>query len=252
MSTESGSLISGVICMVVTEYGPEMVANVSDLKEDQAFMLGAQIITLSGFTQSLEEDANRIIGPLPVKSSPGTSSLLYFHTIENEDSSDARIVEHGSLFGVIMLFDESRASEIRRAIGLLEPYLKRYLHNNLSSVKDINPNLGSSLLTFIKEIVSKPQIRAFWYDTSQETPRLLEYKDPHAVFKDKDIIIIDELSKQILVLTSPETSAFEARKLHNLVNTTNMNLYRNSMSIKIMDSFEEIEPILHKYGIVAN
>ena len=250
--SDSNSLIKGIICMVVTDYGPEMVVNESGMVEDQAFMLGAQLTTLAGFTQSSEEDSNRIMGPLPVKTYPGSSALVYFHTVENEEAQDARLVEHGSLFVVVMLFDENRASEIRRAVGLIEPYLKRYLHNNLTSIKDIDLNLGTNILKFITEIVSKPQVRSFWYDTSGDNTRLIEYKDPHAVFRNRDLILIDEHTKEILILTSPDTSAFEARKLHNLVNKSNLDLYRNSLNVRVMESFDEIEPILHKYGIIAN
>lgn len=245
------SLISGIIVTLVLDFGPEIVANISDITDDEAFITATQLLTLAGMQEEVDEDENRLIGPLPFTNDKSVNALVYFTVVENKESDDPRLVEYGSKLAIILLFNVDRSPEIRRAIGLIEPYLKRYLHKHATDVSKISSYFVEEMFTHIEEVVSKPQVRSFWFDMSKESPQLIEYRDPHSVFRERDLVLVDEHTKEILALTAPTTSAFDARKMYNLINKANMDLYKNSMKILILESFTDIEPILKKYGIIA-
>lgn len=249
MDKNEDSLITGLMAVVVKDYGPDLIANFSQLDENEAFLISTQLLTISGFSEAQDEDKQRIIGPMPAGKNSDINALLYFHNVANHEAQDERLVAHGSILGVILLFDTKKSPEIRRAIGLLEPHLKRYLHENLTDLKQMNQDLLYDLFHHTVDLVSKPAVRSFWFDTNREEPALVEYRDPHAVFKERDLVIIDEHLKEVYVLVSPVTSMFDARKLYNAVNSTNMKVYKNSLKIQIKDNFDEIEPLMHKYGI---
>jgi hypothetical protein len=245
------SLVSGIVVTLVLDHGPEIVANLSEITDDEAFIAATQLLTLGGMQQDVEEDENRLIGPLPFANDKSINILLYMTNVNNKDSEDPRLQEFGSKLAIILLFNVDRSPELRRAIGLIEPYLKRYLHKHVDSVSKITHNFVKEMFHHIEELVSKPQVRSFWYDFSRDEAKLIEYRDPHSVFRDRDLILVDEHTREILALTAPTTSAFDARKMYNLINKANMDLYKNSMKILILESFTEIEPILKKYGIKA-
>ncbi len=244
---KSESLISGLIVVVVKEMGPEVVCNISPINDDLAFITSAHLFSLAGLMENQEKDEREVIGPIPVKNTPGIRALFFLTNVNHPNSDDQRLADHGAQLGIILLFKEDRLPEIRRAIGLIEPYLKSYFNRyDNFSVEDIDLLFGNKLFDHIVELVSKPRTRAFWY---QPPNKLIEYKDPFYIDKSKDIIIVDEYEKQAYILTSPTTSPFEARKLNNTVNEMNFELYRGALGIQKMDDFMEIEPILIKYGI---
>ncbi len=248
LNTNSKSLISGLIVVVVKEMGPEVVANFSPIEEEVAFITSAHLFSLAGLMEHEDVEERRLIGPLPIKDTPNLRALFFLTTAEHKHSSDSRLVKHGVQLGIILLFSEDRLPEIRRAMGLLEPYLKSYfkMGDVPVSVDQIDEEYCKRLLKHLEDLVSKPRTRAFWY---QPPNKLIEYKDPNFIDKNKDIILVDEYEKQIYILTSPNTSPFEARKLNNTVNEMNFELYRNALGIQKMDDFMEIEPLLIKYGI---
>lgn len=245
------SLINGIIIIAVQDYGPEMIANLSAINEQEAFVTAAQLLTLSGLSDGLDDDENNMLGPFPIKGNKDMQGLIYITDIANDNAEDERLQEHGSKLGIIIIFDSKRLPEIRRATGLLEPQLKRYLHRNISNIEDVTENFAYSLKANMMDIISKPQVRAFWFDTSKDIPQLVEYKDPHTIYKERDLVLIDEHTQNIFILTSPISSPFVSQKINVMIQKTNLELYRNKMNTKTMDNFNEIEPILKKFGIMT-
>ncbi|RMG41877.1 MAG: hypothetical protein D6732_01815 [Methanobacteriota archaeon] len=245
---QTDSLISGLILVVVKEMGPEIVANISPIDDDLAFITAAHLFSLAGLMDTQEDEDREVIGPIPVKNTKGIKALFFLTSVSHPESKDQRLAVHGAQLGTILLFDENRLPEIRRAVGLIEPYLKSFFNKpkvNLD-VNGLTEEFGKKLYDHIIELVSKPRTRAFWY---QPPNKLIEYKDPFYIDKSKDIVIVDEYEKQAYILTSPNTSPFEARKLNNTVNQMNFDLYRGALGIQKMEDFMEIEPLLIKYGI---
>lgn len=239
------SLIKGIIITVVKDGGPEIVANLSPIPEENALITSLHLVSLAGLdSEDRTEDDSKMIGPLPVKGTSEYKSLYYSNSIKNSTSKDERILEHGSVIGVILLFDANKLPDIRRAAGLIEPYLELYL-SKISEADEINKEFSIKFRDHLIEIISKPRIRTFWMDEEG----IYEYKDPNYVSQADDVMILDEYNKKMFILTQKGTSVFSVRKMYNMVNELNFNLYQGAFQIVSLESYNEIEPLLKKHDI---
>jgi len=241
------SLIKGIILTVVKDSGPEIVANLSPIPEENALITSLHMVSLAGLEEETrDDDDSKLIGPLPVKGTSEYKSLYYSNNFKvADDVKDERLKLHGTKVGVILLFDAEKLPAIRRAAGLIEPYLEMHL-NKISDTSDITKEFATGIRDKIIEIVTKPRIRTFWMD---EDGGIYEYKDANYVQKSDDVLILDENEKRIYVITQKGTSVFTTREMMNRVSEMNMNMYQGAFKIVKLEDFQEIEPILIKHNI---
>ncbi len=243
------SLIQGIFVTLVTEAGPEIISNVSTLSEDLAFITAAHLLSLAGLMEGREKEQSEIIGPVPVKGRKDVQALFFLTLVDYNSSSDSRLVDHGTHLGVVLIFPKERISDVRRATGLIEPYLQMFFSKNSQKVRkeSIDENFGKELLNHIIELVTSPQTRAFWFDENSE--KMIEYRDNNFVKKEHDVVLIDEGKKTIYLFAKHTSSPFKVRRVNNAVNNLNLEFYKNSMKIVKLDNYDEAEPLLIKYGI---
>jgi hypothetical protein len=240
------ALIKGLILTKVGDAGPELIANLSPIGDDNALITALHLISLAGLEEEedLDEDASKIIGPLPVKGTSEFKSLYYSELIKASGVTDERLLEHGAKVGIILLFDSEKLPDIRRAAGLIEPYLKLYLER-INDTSGLTKEFALKLREHVVDLVSKPRIRLFWMDGE----KIYEYPDHGFVKGTDNLMILDEKEKRIYVVTQPETNPFVTRKMHNKVNDFNFELYQGAFTVVTIEEFGEIEPLLIKHGI---
>ena len=239
------SLIKGLILVVVGDGGPEIIANLSDITDDNALITGLHLVSLAGLEdEDRNEDASKMIGPLPVKGTPELKSLFYSDFIKATEAMDERIIEHGAKVGIILLFDTQQLPEIRRAAGLIEPYLQIFL-NKAGETSELTVEFAMSLRDHLIDLISRPRLRTFKVNSE----KLYENKDPNFINGKDDVVLIDEENKRIYLLTQKETSPFAKRGIRNRVNELNFELYQGGYSIVTLESFAEIERLLIKHNI---
>ncbi len=242
------ALIKGIILTVVKDAGPEIVANLSPIPEENALITALHMVSLAGLEgDTRDEDDSKIIGPLPVKSSSEFKALYYSNTYKvSDDVMDERLRLHGSKVGIILLFDAEKLPMIRRAAGLIEPYLEVHL-NKIDDISEITRDFAINLRDKIIEIATKPRLRTFWMDEEG----VYEYRDANYVKRSDDVLILDEISKKIYMINQKGQSVFVIRKMINRVNEMNMKLYQNGYQVVTLESFEEIETLLIKHNIAV-
>ncbi|MHA2251611.1 MAG: hypothetical protein ACXAD7_14700 [Candidatus Kariarchaeaceae archaeon] len=239
------SLIKGLILTKVGDAGPELISNLSPIGDDDALITALHLISLAGLEDDdFDEDASKILGPLPVKGTSEYKSLYYSELLDTSDETDERLIEHGAKVGIILLFDTDKLPDIRRAAGLIEPYLKLYLER-ISETADLTKEFGLKLKEHLVDLISKPRIRTFWMDGE----KIYEYKDPGWVNRTDDMMVLDEKDKKIYVVTQPATSPFEVRQMYNRINEFNFEFYQGAFTIVTLESFGEVQPMLIKHGI---
>lgn len=239
------SLIKGLIITKVGDAGPELIANLTPIGDDNALITALHLISLAGLEDDdLDEDASRIIGPLPVKGTSEYKSLYYSKLLEASDALDERLIEHGAKVGIVLLFDADQIPEIRRAAGLIEPYMKIFLER-IKETADLTKEFAVKLRDHLVDLISKPRIRTFWIDEE----KIFEYQDFSYIKGSNDLMILDEKDSLIYIVTQPTTSPFFLRQKINMVNQFNMEFYRGGFRIVVLESFEDIEPLLIKHNI---
>jgi hypothetical protein len=240
-------LIKGLILTVVKDSGPEIVANLSPIPEENALVTALHMVSLAGLEEHSDPDESKMLGPLPVKGTSEYKSLYYSNQYNaGKEIKDERIQRHGAKVGVILLFDAEKLPMIRRAAGLIEPYLEMHL-NKVESVDDMNKAFAMTLRDRIIEIISKPRLRTFWMDEKG----VYEYKDAGHIRQEDDVVLIDQENKKMYIITQKNTSVFDVRKMHNMVNELNFSLYQGAFQVVTLDSFNEIEPLLLKHNITV-
>ncbi|MCE7736885.1 MAG: hypothetical protein GPJ54_18520 [Candidatus Heimdallarchaeota archaeon] len=245
MSTRKDkSLIQGLILTYVGDAGPEIVSNLSDIADENALITSLHLVSLAGLEEDVDIDSSKMIGPLPVKGTPHLKSLYYSDNLIATGAMDERLKMHGAKVGVVLLFDTDQLPEIRRAAGLIEPYLKLYL-NKINETSELTQDFAIKLRDHIIDLVSRPRLRIFWI----ENLKLFEYKDPGFVKSSEDVILIDEEDRNIYILAQKETSPFTKNKIRNKINELNFELYKGGYTIVTLESFGEIEPLLRKHNV---
>ncbi|MFV2015920.1 MAG: hypothetical protein ACC656_10850, partial [Candidatus Heimdallarchaeota archaeon] len=177
------SLIQGLILTYVGDAGPEIVSNLSNIADENALITSLHLVSLAGLEEDVDVDASKMIGPLPVKGTPELKSLYYSDKLIASDAQDARLREHGAKVGIVLLFDTEQLPEIRRAAGLIEPYLKLYM-TKINETSELTQEFAIKLRDHIIDLVSRPRLRIFWI----ENQKLFEYKDPGFVKSSDDVI----------------------------------------------------------------
>lgn len=245
-SSNEEALIKGLILVVVKDAGPELVSNLSPVPDENALITALHLVSLAGMEEEAkDEDDSKMLGPLPVKSSSEYKSLFYSNYFKAaSDIEDSRLQMHGAKVGVILLFDADKLPSIRRAAGLIEPYLELYLQK-IDDTNDLTQDFAVKLRDHIVDIVAKPRLRAFWMDEEG----IYEYKDPNYVKQTDDVMILDEHEKRIYVLTQKATSVFSTRVMVNKVNELNFSLYQGGYQVVTLESFQDIESLLIKHNI---
>lgn len=238
------SLINGLILVVISDLGPELIANISPISEEDALVTALHMVSLAGLEDSMNEDDSKIIGPLPVKGTPDYRALYYSHNLKATGATDERLIEHGAKVGVILIFDTAELPKIRRASGLVEPYLKLYI-SKVGETGELTRKYAQDMYTHIVDIISKPSIRTF-YITEEG---INEYLDPGYISKKDNIMVLDASSKKMFLLTKKGISPFILRQLRKSVDRANTEFYHGAYQVVRLESFEEIEPLLLKHGI---
>lgn len=238
------SLIQGLIVTVVGDSGPDVIANLSDIPEDNALITALHLVSLAGLEEDNDSDASKMIGPLPVKGTSDLKSLYYSEFIKASDAQDERLIEHGSKVGIVLIFETDQLPEIRRASGLIEPYLKLYL-SKIKETSELTLDFATKLRDHIVDLVARPRLRIFWI----EDKKLFEYNDTGFIKSSHNVILIDEEDRRIYILPRKETSPFTTNQIRNRVNELNFEIYQGGYSIVKLESFAEIELLLKKHNI---
>jgi hypothetical protein len=238
------SLIQGLILTYVGDAGPDIVSNLSNVPDENALITSLHLVSLAGLEEDVDEDASKMIGPLPVKGTPDLKSLYYSDFLIATDAQDSRLREHGAKVGIVLLFDTDQLPEIRRAAGLIEPYLKLYL-NRINETSELTQDFAIKLRDHIVDLVSRPRLRIF----RMENKKMFEYKDPGYIKSSDDIILIDEENKKIYIMAQLETNPFIKNEIRNRINELNLEIYQGGYVIVTLESFGEIEPLLKKHNI---
>ncbi|MHA2276859.1 MAG: hypothetical protein ACXAC2_13885 [Candidatus Kariarchaeaceae archaeon] len=238
------SLIQGLILTYVGDAGPEIVSNLSNVPDENALITSLHLVSLAGLEEDMDDDASKMIGPLPVKGTPELKSLYYSDFLIATDAQDSRLREHGAKVGIVLLFDTDQLPEIRRAAGLIEPYLKLYL-NRINETSELTQDFAIKLRDHIVDLVSRPRLRIF----RMENKKMFEYKDPGFIKSADDIILIDEEDRKIYVMAQKQTNPFVKNEIRNRINELNLEIYQGGYSIVTLESFGEIEPLLKKHNI---
>lgn len=240
------SLIKGMILSIIQDTGPEVIANLSPISDENALITALHMVSLAGLEEDFEKesDESKMLGPLPVKGTQEYKSLYYSDVIQATDATDERLIEHGSKVGVIILFDSDRLPDIRRAAGLIEPYLQLFL-SKVDETSQITKEFAIKLNNHLNEIISKPKLRSF----SINDDGVYEYSDPNYVRKTDSLLILDEAEKKMYFIAQKGVSPFQLRKMRTMVDELNLELYQGGYQIVKLESFHEIEPLLLKHGI---
>ncbi|MDH5402400.1 MAG: hypothetical protein OEY49_07915 [Candidatus Heimdallarchaeota archaeon] len=244
MAKNANSLIRGIILTLVGDEGPEIIANLSDVSQENALITALHLISLAGLEETDDKDSSKIIGPLPVKGSVDLKSLYYSDVLTASNMQDERLKEHGATIGIILLFNSTKLPEIRRSAGLIEPYLQLFL-SKISQTSEVTPDFAMKLRDHIVDIITKPRIRTFWMDEEG----IYEYADPSYIRQTDNVMVLDENEKRIYVLTQKTTSIFTIRKMRNKINELNFEFYQGGFAVSTLENFTEIEPLLMKHGI---
>ena len=116
------ALIKGIILTVVKDAGPEIVANLSPIPEENALITSLHMTSLAGLEEETrDEDESKMIGPLPVKGTSEYKSLYYSNSITASDEiKDERLKLHGTKIGVILLFDAEKLPDVLPILPLYD------------------------------------------------------------------------------------------------------------------------------------
>jgi len=236
------SIFEGIVLTIIGDQGPEIVANLSPIDDNQAFSLGVQGMTLIGM--GTQQAPNGLFGPIPVPNQTEFKSLVYIFTIKAESTHDTRIEKHGRVCSIFLLFQEDRTRDIIRGSGLIQAYLE-YLLNRIKSEKDLNEDFAIKLNKKITDLLTRPKVRTIRI----EGTKFQEFFDETRIPAGNNLFIIDEAKNQgyLLLLNPPDP--FTLRRITNMANQINLEYYRNKIRINILTEFMEIEKIMNSYNI---
>ncbi len=240
------SFISGLIIVANSDVGPDLIANLSPIDDSNALVTALHMVSLAGLEEDsqLDEDGSRMIGPLPVKGSSDYKALYYSNMLKASNAVDERLVEFGAKIGIILIFEKSKLPDIRRASGLIEPHLERYLER-INETDELNKEFAMELYEHLVDLIAKPRVRLFKVDEDG----LNEYRDHGFVDSSGNLMILDENEKKMFLIAQKGISPFELRKLRKHIDSANMEFYQGSFSVVKLENFNEIEPLLLKHGI---
>ncbi len=241
------SLIRGLIAVKIGDMGPELVANLSDIDDEDALITALHLVSLQGLEEELNSDESRILGPFPVKSNSQYRALYYSTMMTASGAEDERLIEHGAKIGVILLFNTDKLPDIRRASGLIEPYLKLFL-TKITESSQFDRKFAFDLFNHIIEIISRPRIRIF----SVENEGIREYLDPSFIKHDDSIMILDESEHKMYLIVKKGISPFDLRSLRQQVDSANLSLFQGKFQVVRLETLSEIQPLLSKHGITIH
>lgn len=240
------SFIKGLIIVANSDVGPDLVANLSPIDDSNALITALHMVSLAGLEEDsqLDEDGSKMIGPLPVKGSSDYKALYYSNMLKASNASDERLVAYGAKVGIILIFETNKLPDIRRASGLIEAHLERYLER-INETKDLDKKFAMELYEHIVDLIAKPRVRSF----RVEEGGLFEYRDHGYVDSSDNLMILDETAKKMFLIAQKGISPFELRVLRKHIDKANLEFYQGSFNVIKLESFEEIEPLLLKHGI---
>lgn len=245
-NTTDDKFISGLIIVMNTDIGPDLVANLSPIDDSNALVTALHMVSLAGLEEDsqMDEDASKMIGPLPVKGSSDYKALYYSNMMKASNAEDERLVAFGAKVGIILIFESTKLPEIRRASGLIEPHLERYLEK-INETSELDKKFAMELYEHIIDLITKPRVRSF----RVEEEGMYEYRDSGYVNSADNLMILDENGKKMYLIAQKGISPFELRALRKHIDKANMDFYQGSFSVIKLESFDEIEPLLLKHGI---
>ena len=240
--------IKGIIIVANSDVGPDLVANLSPIDDSNALVTALHMVSLAGLEEDSQRDADgsKMIGPLPVKGSSDYKALYYSDTLKASNAVDDRLVKFGAKIGIILVFNKEKLPEIRRAAGLIEPYLQRYL-GRINETEQLNKKFAVELYDHLVDLITKPRVRTF--KVLEEGIR--EYIDPSYISASDNVMIMDETARKLYLIAKKGLSPFILRKLRKHVDKANLDFYQGAFHIVRLEVFEEIEPLLLKHGILV-
>ncbi|MCY3412296.1 MAG: hypothetical protein INQ03_11735 [Candidatus Heimdallarchaeota archaeon] len=243
---KEASFIKGIIIVANSDIGPDLIANLSPIDDGNALITALHMVSLAGLEEDsqTDPDASKMLGPLPVKGSSDFKALYYSDMFKASNAEDERLKKYGAKIGIILIFDKDKLPDIRRASGLIEPHLQRYLEK-IEETKDMDTKFAMELLDHIVDLVSKPRVRIF----RVEEAGMYEYKDHGYIDMQDHLMILDETQKKMYFIAQKGISPFTLQVLRKHIDKANLDFYQGSYNISKLESFEEIEPLLLKHGI---
>ena len=236
-------IFEGIVLTALSDIGPEIVANYSELSDDIAFTMAVQGMTIMGMGS--ENYVTGIYGPIPVPNRKEFKTLVYTFALQTMDSMDSRINQHGRWYALFLLFHEDKTRDIINGIGIIQPYLEVLL-KKVHKAEDITPEFVATLAKKLMDILTNPRVRTIQVNSNGD---LKEFFDERVISQENHLILIDEGRNEAYILLMGVRNPFLVRELMNKINRINMESYRGKLKITQYTDFMDIETILNKYNI---
>jgi hypothetical protein len=224
-----GTYYRGLLYTAVTDTGPKVLCNLTQLDEDHTFPLSVQAFTLLGLGSGSRTAGTWMeytYGPLPFPTGRPLNTMIFSFLIEGSDSKDTRVKNAGRAAALIFIVTK-QFDNYDKFRDFLNEALPKFI-NNQKTIKNKhlkklnNQVLGKAFLQLESvESVVKPQTSISQYEELQEespTPTSLKEKKTKKLKKSalmKKFVELDNLSKSLLILyeTSKNPTITELTKI---------------------------------------